>query len=204
MGEYMYKHFHNRKGVLAPNKEMWRALREGEGLSEILNNFYSRVYEDPRLSGFFEGVTKDRAIEKQFSFLKSIFTGEKCYFGDHPKTAHHWMVITDELFDYREELMEQCLREYGLAEELIVRWRKMEEVFRSAIVKSKPFELSYGGVKRPVEGYFREKLEIGTVCDNCSVEVDIGTEVTCHVRTGKLYCSDCSQKLEINTKELMR
>jgi len=183
---------------------MWTALREGEGLSEILNNFYSRVYEDPRLSVFFEGVTKDRAIEKQFSFLKSIFTGEKCYFGDHPKSAHHWMVISDDLFDYREELMEQCLREYGLTEELIVHWRKMEEVFRSAIVKLKPFELSYGGVKRPVEGYFREKLEIGTVCDNCSVEVDEGTEVTCHVRTGKLYCSDCSQELELNTKELVR
>lgn len=187
----MYKHFHNRKGVLAPDNEMWQALHEGGGLGEILENFYTRVYQDSRLSGFFEGVTRERAIEKQFSFLKSIFTGEKCYFGDHPKTAHHWMVISNELFDYREELMEQCLRDYGLPEHLISRWRDVEEVFRGAIVKSKPFELSYGGVKRPVEGYFKEKLEVGTLCDSCSDEVSPGEEVTCHVRTGKLYCRNC-------------
>jgi len=188
----MYNYFHNRKGVLAPDKALWDALNEETGLREILTNFYTKVYTDPKLSGFFEGVTRERAIEKQFSFLKSIFTGEKCYFGDHPKTAHHWMVISDELFDYRENLMEQCLREYGLSDDLISRWRKVEEVFRSAIVKSKPFELSYGGIKRPVEGYFKEKIDVGTLCDICSGEIGSGDEVICHVRTGKLYCVSCS------------
>jgi len=195
----MNKNFHNRRGVLAPDAEMWLALRDGEGLAEILNNFYSRVYEDPRLSVFFEGVTRQRAIEKQFSFLKSIFTGERCYFGDHPKTAHHWMVISDELFDYREHLMEQCLHDYGMPEHLVIRWRQVEEVFRGTIVKSEPFELSYGGIKRPVDGYFREKVDVGTLCDSCSSEVESGDEVVCHVRTGKLYCVNCSPADSLQT-----
>jgi truncated hemoglobin YjbI len=188
----MYRHFHNRKGVLAPDEEMWKALNEGKVLREILEDFYSRVYEDPRLCVFFEGVTRDRAIEKQYSFLRSIFTGERCYFGDHPRTAHHWMVITHELFDYREALMESCLRDHNLPEHLIEKWRKVEEVFRSAIVKSKPFALSFGGVKRPVEGYLKEKVAVGTLCDSCAGEIQPGQEVTCHARTGKLYCSNCS------------
>lgn len=188
----MYKHLHNRRGVLAPDSEMWQALHEGRLLREILEDFYTRVYDDPRLSGFFEGVTRERAIEKQFSFLRSIFTGEKCYFGDHPKTAHHWMVISHELFDYRETLMENCLRDHELPEHLIRKWRSIEEVFRGAIVKSKPFELSFGGVKRPVEGYIREKLEVATLCDGCADEIESGKEVVYHARTGKLYCINCS------------
>lgn len=188
----MYKHLHQRKGVLAPDVKMWEALHKGKLLREILEDFYTRVYADSHLSGFFEGVTKERAIEKQYSFLRSIFTGEKSYFGDHPRTAHHWMVISHELFDYREALMESCLRDHGLPEHLIGKWRRIEEVFRSAIVKSKPFELSFGGVKRPVEGYYREKVEVGTLCDSCSEEIGCGQEVTFHVRTGKLYCHSCT------------
>lgn len=187
----MYNNFHKRKGVLAPDKALWDALNQDTGLREILTNFYAKVYTDPKLSVFFEGVTRERAIEKQFSFLKSIFTGEKCYFGDHPKTAHHWMVISDELFDYRENLMEKSLREYGLEEYLVSRWRSVEEVFRGAIVKSEPFELNYGGIRRPVVGYFKEKVEVGTLCDSCAGEVEAGAEVVCHVRTGKLYCVSC-------------
>lgn len=192
----MYKHYHKRHGVLAPDGEMWQALQEGRGLRKILETFYSRVYEDERLAHFFEGVTKQRAIEKQFSFLKSIFTGEKCYFGEHPKAAHHWMVISNELFDYREALMEHCLREHGLPEHFIQRWRAVEETFRKVIVKSEPFELKFGGVVRPVEGYSMETLEVATLCDQCSGEITAGANVTYHVRTGKVYCPGCSENLQ--------
>ena len=50
-------------------------------------------------------VTLTRSIEKQYSFLKACITGEKCYFGNRPRNAHHWMIIDDALFDYRQALM---------------------------------------------------------------------------------------------------
>ena len=193
----MYNQYHNRKGKLAPDAEMWKALKNGKGLNEILEKFYTLVYEDKKLSTFFVGVTKTRAVEKQHSFLRSIFTGEKCYFGDHPKKAHAWMVISDELFDHREQLMESCLIEYGLSDELISRWRGIEEIFRKVIVKSTPQDITVGNIKKPSEGYVAENIDVDCICDECSNEIKANTKVMMHIRTGKLYCDICEKELDM-------
>jgi truncated hemoglobin YjbI len=170
---------------------MWGALQSGDGLSEILLDFYSRVYDDPRLAPFFEGVTRARAIEKQYQFLRQIFTGEPVYFGDRPRNAHHWMVISDELFDHREALMETCLRRYGLADHLVTRWRTVEEAFRKQIVKAEPRGKRIGGVELPFEGYEPICFSVGFVCDGCAGPVEQGAIARYHVRTGRTYCSRC-------------
>jgi truncated hemoglobin YjbI len=179
--------------ALRPDPEMWAALQEGQGLSEILADFYARVYADERLAHFFEGVTIQRAIEKQYSFLCQIFTGQPIYFGERPRNAHNWMVISHELFDYRETLMEECLRRYGLPAHLITRWRGVEEVFRKQIVKDKPFGKRFGGVDMPFEGVDSIVLSIGAICDGCGGILDPGSVMHFHVRTGKGYCQDCSE-----------
>ena len=181
-----------RASDLKPDAELWAALREGEGLTEILTDFYGKVYADARLAHFFEGVTRQRAIEKQYSFLRQIFTGEPIYFGERPRNAHNWMVISDELFDYREALMEGCLRSYGLPEHLIVRWRRVEEVFRKQIVKAKPFGKKIRGVEIPFEGYESMELLVGSLCDGCEEALEPGTVIHYHRRTGKSYCPACS------------
>lgn len=179
------------QSVLEPDPEMWAALGEGELLNEILNDFYSRVYEDEQLSSFFHGVTKQRAVEKQYLFLKQKFTGEKVYFGDRPKNAHHWMVISNELFDYREGIMVETLRRHGLPEHLVERWRQLEESFRGDIVKDKPWKRKMGDVELPVDGYGEVELEIGSVCDGCGDEIDAGETVRYHLRLGQIYCPTC-------------
>lgn len=187
----MYKHYHQRTGLLAPDTEMWQALEEGQLLRRILADFYTQVYSDSALSPFFANVTIDRIIDKQYSFLRSIFTGEKCYFGDHPKNAHHWMVISDSLFDYRETLLENTIRKYGLPEHLIQHWLKIEGVFRKVIVKDKPIPRKIGNLELPLDGYNSLTLDISSVCDSCSNEIPCGTEGYYHRRTGKLTCTEC-------------
>lgn len=178
-------------GILAPDPEMWAALDEGTKLIEILDDFYTRVYADPRLSPFFEGVTKEWVAQKQYSFMRSKFTGEKIYFGNRPRNAHHWMVISDELFDHRESLMESCLRAAGIPEHLIRRWRALEEVFRKQIVKTEPRARKVSGIAVPLEGYAHLTLEVGTLCDGCQRPLEAGTIAPYHRRTGQLYCSEC-------------
>jgi len=194
----MYKHFHKRKGLLAPDPEMWQALGEGRLLREILQEFYSQVYADSRLSVFFDGVTIERAIDKQYSFLRSIFTGEKCYFGDHPKNAHHWMVISNELFDYRESLMQLTLRKHSLPEYLIQRWMDIEEVFRNSIVKTKPIPRKLNGVALPLDGYDSLVLDVCSLCDSCGTEIPSGSLGYYHRRKGNLNCVDCHNQLSSN------
>jgi truncated hemoglobin YjbI len=188
-------------GDLAPDPELWTALGEGERLGPILEDFYTRVYADARLSPFFEGLTKEWISQKQYNFLRAKFTGEKIYFGNLPRHAHHWMVISDELFDHREALMEACLRAAGLPEHLVDRWLGVEEVFRKQIVKAAAVPLKVNGTARPLEGYEELTTEIGTLCDGCGAPVDVGIVVRCHVRTGRLYCGACRPSIEIDGED---
>lgn len=180
-----------RNSDRAPDAEMWAALDAGERLMSILVDFYTRVYADPRLSSFFHGVTMQRSIEKQYLFLRQIFTGERIYLGDRPRNAHHWMVISDELFDYREALLMECARRHGLAERLVQRWRGMEEGFRRDIVKTAPWNRMLDGVALPVDGFGETLIEVGSLCDSCGGEIPPGTKVRYHLRLGSLHCEAC-------------
>jgi len=180
-----------RKGDLAPNPEMWEALGEGKLLTKILTDFYSLVFKDDELAHFFKDSTEKRAREKQYLFMNAILTGEKVYFGERPRNAHSWMIISDELFDYREQLMEDVIRKHGLDEIYIKQWRAIDEIYRKQIVKSKPINKQIGGVELPAEGYATEILEVAGICDECECEVDVGSEVSYHLRTGKVFCKNC-------------
>lgn len=180
-----------RRGDLAADSEIWQALDEGKKLIPVLEMFYSRVYEDPKLAPFFEGVTKQRAIEKQFSFMHSLLTGQRSYFGERPRNAHHWMVISEELFDYREALLERCCREVGLDEKCIQKWLAIDEVFRAQIVKDAPIPKKIRGVELPLEGYAEMTFDVGGLCDGCESEIEIGDTAHYHRRTGKTYCEAC-------------
>lgn len=175
----------------SPDPEMWEALGEGTLLSDILEDFYDRAFADDRLEPFFHGVTRQRAREKQYLFLKQLFTGEKVYFGDRPRNAHHWMVISNELFDYRESIMVDCLRRHGLPEHLVTRWRQLENSFRGDIVKDNPWNRKIGDIEIPVSGFDEVTLDVGSLCDSCGNEIDAGITVRYHLRLGTLYCPDC-------------
>ncbi len=175
-----------------PDPEMWEALREGEVMNAILTDFYTRVFDDPVLSPYFQGVTRQRLIEKVYSFMRQTFTGERAYFGNRPRNAHNWMIIPDDVFDYRESLMTECMRRQGLAEHLIARWNAVEESFRGDIVKSEPFARTIDGIEIPVSGFGKTRLEVGAVCDGCEDILENGNIVHYHLRTGEMYCDNCS------------
>lgn len=181
-----------RKGPLAPNPALWEALGRGVKLREILEAFYAQVYEDPRLAPFFHGVTKERAVDKQWGFLAEIFSGQRLYFGDRPRNAHHWMVISNELFDYREQLFEKCLRSFGLPEEHVKAWLAVQQNFRKQIVKDAPFPRRMAGVEMPLDGWQKDTLAASALCDGCQGEVPVGAQVTYHRRRGTTYCERCT------------
>jgi truncated hemoglobin YjbI len=181
-----------RAGDLDPDAEMWAALMEGRLLRRILEDFYGEVFRDARLAPFFAKITKDRAIDKQYEFLRDKFTGTRDYFGDRPRNAHHWMVISDELFDYREELLAAHARAAGLEERFIRRWRALDERFRKQIVKARPIPKKIRGRPLPLEGFEELTLSVGALCDGCQREIDVGERVRFHVRTGATFCRKCA------------
>ncbi len=185
-----------RKTDLQPDPEFWEALEHGALLKRILDDFYSRVFADEQLRPFFGEATEQWVSGKQYSFVKKILTGENCYFGDRPRNAHHWMVISDELFTYREELLETVMRDHELPEKFVRRWRAIDECFRGQIVKDAPRPKMMRGKAVPFEGYGEMTLEVGAVCDGCQSILDPGTTIRYHRRTGQSYCPVCVPGLE--------
>lgn len=169
----------------------WKALDEGKKMRLILDDFYTEVYEDALLSPFFENVTKDRAVSKQWSFLADAFSGSRLYFGLKPFNAHHWMIISDDVFDYREEMFERYLIKHGVEEEHRRMWLAYQERFRREIIKHKARGLIVDGKERQVEGFSMEQLSVGSVCDGCHSEMHPGAWGRLHLRTGRLYCEEC-------------
>jgi len=182
-----------RRNYPDPDLELWKGLDEGRLLSKVLIDFYDHVYNDPLLSPFFEGVTKQRLIEKQYNFMHQVLTGENIYFGERPRNAHHWMVISDELLDHREKLMESSLRRFDVPEYLVRRFRAIEEIYRKDIVKDKPWKKIVFGKELPVEGFDEMVMDDATLCDSCQQEILVGECVQYHVRLGKVYCKKCRQ-----------
>ena len=175
-----------------PDPALWRELGDGAVVRAVLEAFYPKVYADERLSPFFHGVTQGRAIDKQYSFLRLAMAGEKGYFGDRPRNAHHWMIITHELFDLRQSLMVQTLREHGLSEAQIRRWTHFEEYFRPDIVKRHGWPRIENGIEVNNEGFDREILSEASLCDHCGGEVAAGVEVVYHRRLGTISCPACA------------
>lgn len=180
--------------LVEPNPELWEALGAGEGLRSILEAFYERVFQDPRLEPFFHGVTRQRAIDKQYEFLSDLFTGGGFYFGLLPFNAHHWMVISDELFDYREALFDDCIMEFGLAEHLLRYWRATHELFRREIVKKEARGIFVDGVEHRADGFAEETVRMDGICDGCDGEINVDETALFHRRTGELFCSRCGSK----------
>lgn len=170
---------------------LWEALERGPKLRRILTDFYDLAYEDPRLGPFFHNVTKERAISKQYEFLADVFSGEIEFFGLKPFNAHHWMIISDDLFDYREEIFEAVVRRHGLEERLVRRWMAFHELFRRDLVKNVQRGMIVDGVEHLHEGYTDETLPMDMVCDGCGEEMLEGSRGRMHRRTGQLYCTRC-------------
>lgn len=174
--------------------DLWSELSDGAKVREALEDFYNRVYEDTRLAPFFRGVTKERLVGKQYAFLHDEMHGSRsAYFGDNMRNTHHWMVIPDDLFDHRQRLMVTVLQDHGLSERQIARWMRFEERHRHDIVKHAPWERMFGDQVMPADGYERETLSCGAMCDHCGREIQPGESVLYHVRLGSISCSHCQR-----------
>ena len=187
-----------------PDAALWAELDNGLTARAVLEAFYAKVYADPLIKPFFERSTMSRAIDKQYSFLKQCMTGEKMYFGDRPRNAHHWMIITPALFDHRQQLMIETLREHGLSESQIQRWTYFEEHYRPDMVKDKPLARRFGNTEILSEGFAVETLAESTMCDHCGSEVKSGVPVLYHRRLGTISCPACAPGQQESTPALNR
>jgi ferredoxin-NADP reductase/ferredoxin/truncated hemoglobin YjbI len=193
----------SRVDAIPADPELWAALGNGPGLTAVLTDFYQRLFQDARLSPFFHGMLPQQVAAKQYGFLADLISGRREYFGLNPYNAHHWMVISDELFDYREAMFEEVLREHGLAPHLVRRFLALHERFRTSIVKAEAVPMRVKGVDIPLRTQSVERLDLDTVCDGCHQEIPAGSPARYHERLGTLHCRTCAQLTDEEIAEVM-
>lgn len=178
--------------ALSADPELWAALDRGPKLRAVLESFYARVYRDERLLPYFQGIPMARVIDKQYEFLAMVWSGETSYLGLNPFNSHHWMVISDDLFDHRESLFAQAMAEHALPAWAVRRIQALHELFRSDIVKPLARGMIIDGVEQPFHTHQVERLDIDAVCDGCGNEIPAGAPSRYHHRVGTLHCADCA------------
>jgi len=98
--------------------------------------FYDKLFADEWLGKYMEGKIQDLLEDQQTDFMVSIMGGPNRFAGKTPKWAHSHMVITDELFSLRHQLLSESIKEAGVGDALREEWLAVDDTFRRALVKS--------------------------------------------------------------------
>jgi hemoglobin len=106
-------------------------------LKDVVKTFYEKIYSHEWIGKYFAEIPQEQIEAQQVDFMVGALGGPKNYAGQLPTTAHNAMMITEQLFDLREELLLESLEEHKASRELIERWLKIDEAFRHKIVKKK-------------------------------------------------------------------
>jgi len=104
-------------------------------LQRVHKIFYDKVYADPWLGKFFAGRNQESIENRQTDFMAEKMGGATKYIGKDPYMAHRAFFITEELFELRSNLLRESLNEFGMPAHLIERWIKIDNAFKSKIVK---------------------------------------------------------------------
>lgn len=121
--------------ILKFKPKTFEELGGREILEKVSKIFYDKVYDDNWIGEYFKEVKQEIIEEQQVDFMSMALGGPKVYLGKLPVPAHKHMMITEELFILREELLDAALVEAGACNELITRWKKIDEAFKNKIVK---------------------------------------------------------------------
>ncbi len=104
-------------------------------LQRVHKIFYDKVYAHDWLKLFFAGHSQEAIENRQTSFMAEKMGGDVVYMGKDLKAAHETMYITQELFEIRRALLDEAIKQAGVADALRERWLKIDSAFMKAIVK---------------------------------------------------------------------
>ena len=117
------------------DKTFFERLGGIKTLEQVHKIFYDKLYADQWVRLYFTDKPQHVLEEQQTDFMAQIFGGPKRYAGKSPKMAHQHMNITEELFRLRQTLLNESLKEYGLADDLRKEWMEADANFKRALVK---------------------------------------------------------------------
>jgi len=108
-------------------------------IRKVSEEFYQSVYGDQWLKQVFL-VPQDHITSQQVDFVLAALGGPKRYSGRNPGDAHTHIFINEEMWNRREELLNQAFKTVNCPIEIQNQWLKIENAFKGAIVMKSPLD----------------------------------------------------------------
>jgi len=117
------------------DKTLFQRIGGLDTLKKVHKIFYDKVYAHEWMKLYFTDRPQTLLEDQQTDFMAQLMGGPKKYAGKTPKMAHQHIHITDDLFTLRQEILEESLREFGLADNLSKEWLMADSALKKAITK---------------------------------------------------------------------
>jgi len=117
------------------NKSLFERVGGKPILERVHAILYSKVYSHPWLKLYFTDKPQEVLENQQTDFMMKLMGGPNQYAGKTPKFAHQHILITEELFDLRHQLLAESLTQAKIPENLASEWLTADATFKRALVK---------------------------------------------------------------------
>jgi len=140
---------------MAIDKTLYDRLGGKSTFVKVHKVFYDKAYANPWLSKFFTDKPQEVLENQQTDFMVQLMGGPKAYGGKSPKSAHQHMVITDELFELRAQMLSDSIKETGISDSLREEWLDADRTLKRALVKTSEQECSQAYPNQPILNFPR-------------------------------------------------
>lgn len=132
------------------DKTLYDRLGGKQVFIKVHKIFYDKAYAHPWLSKYFTDKPQEILENQQTDFMVQIMGGPIAYAGKTPKSAHQHMVISEELFELRSQLLSDSIKEAGIHDELREEWLAADATLKRALVKSSEEECIRSYPNQPI------------------------------------------------------
>ena len=135
---------------MAIDKTLFDRLGGKNTFVKVHKIFYDKAYAHPWLSKYFTDKPQEVLENQQTDFMVQLMGGPKAYGGKSPKSAHQHMLITDELFELRSEMLSDSIKEAGIRDDLRSEWLDADRTLKRALVKTSEKECIQAYPNQPI------------------------------------------------------
>ena len=132
------------------DKTLYDRLGGKHAFIKVHKIFYDKAYAHPWLSKYFTDKPQEILESQQTDFMVQLMGGPKAYAGKTPKSAHQHMMISEELFELRSQLLSESIKEAGIHDKLRAEWLAADATLKRALVKSSEKECTQSYPNQPI------------------------------------------------------
>lgn len=122
-------------GAVDRKLQMFEEMGGRAAIEKVTDAFYDRVYADPWLSQFFDGIPRTHIQSQQNDFMQAALGGPSSYSGKTPPSAHQHIYITEEMFEARQAHLKSAFSKCHTSERMVEMWLTIEDAFRGRLIK---------------------------------------------------------------------